>query len=237
MFHPRAPVLAFLSVLMAGAVFADEAGQQPAPSNDATEQPAVATVAPDPASAPQAATAAAAPTEIPYPADRLPVAEPPGFFKLHPLTMPKISMPKPDFAKFKPGSGFAGVGVFNDMINLNGTLLTPNGVFYARAGRFMANNQGAAFNAGWRHPLTAGINEDGYQLGIFAGQVIGDGLNGKKINRMGAGVDVSYQWITPNTLRVFSVGLGAGESKTSGGARLRSKPTPFFSYSISLKIF
>ncbi|HEX5360982.1 MAG TPA: hypothetical protein VFW49_07840 [Fluviicoccus sp.] len=232
MFRPCAPAMALIPLLMAGAVFAEETVLPP--EVQAGETPAAA-AADSQAAEPVAATAA--PAVIPVPDDHLPVAKRPNFFQLHPLTMPKMSMPKPDFAKFKPSAGYVGAGVFNDMLGLNGTVLTPNGVFYGRVGRFADNNEGVAFNAGWRHPLTAAVNENGYQLGLFAGQIIGDGLNGKAINRVGAGADLSYQWAGPHSLRVFSVGVGVGEPLTEGASRLRTKPTSFFSYTVSLKLF
>ncbi|HEX5276906.1 MAG TPA: hypothetical protein VFW42_04470 [Fluviicoccus sp.] len=235
MFRPSAPVMALITFLTAGAVYAEEAVSPP--EVPAGEPASAGTAAEAPAASPEVPAAAEVPATVPVPDGRLPVAKRPGFFQLHPITLPKMSMPKPDYNKFKPSAGYAGVGFFNDMLALNGTVLTPNGVFYGRIGRFADNNEGIAVNAGWRRPFTAAVNENGYQAGFFAGQIIGDGLNGKNINRKGAGADLSYQWVGEHSLRVFSVGVGVGEPLTEGGARLRTKPTSFISYTLSLKLF
>lgn len=212
-----ARLIALIPLVLAQAAVADEAVQ-------AQEPPAVPS----------------APAEVSEPAlpnDRLPTAERPGFFKRHPLTLPKLSMPDPEFAKYKPLGGYAGVGFFNDMIAVNGMAPTEKGQFYLRVGRFFNSNEGIAVNGGWRYPLKGAVTENGYMAGVFAGHIIGESLGGKVFNRLGAGADLAYQWVNPHTVKVLAIGIGVGEEDRLNGYKQRAKPEAFFSYTVNLKVF
>lgn len=246
MFRPLASLLVVIPLALANSAFAEEtsegAAAAPAPATETGATPTGAQVIAESAGAPDAAPAAApavvTESTIPYPNDRLPTAERPGYFKLHPLTLPSIKPPKIEIKDWKPGAGYIGAGFFNDMVSFDSTVLTPKGIFYARVGRFMDAGEGVAVNGGWRNPLNGKSNANGYAVGVFVGHVIGDSLDNKVYNRLGGGADISYQWVNEHTLKVFSIGLGAGKvDEGIRGGRKSSTPKAFFSYSVSLKVF
>lgn len=141
-------------------------------------------------------------------------------------------------AKFKPVSTYVGVGLFSDMLNVNAETVTDLGNFYLRVGKFMESNAGAAFNMGWRHPVTGGRDESGYFVGAFLGQVIASTRNNDDYHRNGVGFDISYQWVNEHTRKTVSVGLGSGfNSRLEGNANESSGPRAFFSFSTALKVF
>ena len=140
--------------------------------------------------------------------------------------------------KFKPVSTYVGIGLFSDMLNVNAETVTDLGNFYLRTGKFMESDAGAAFNIGWRHPVTGGRDESGYFVGAFLGQVIASTRNNGDYHRNGIGFDISYQWVNEHTRKTVSVGLGSGLSRrTDGNASEPSGPRAFFSFSTALKVF
>jgi len=141
--------------------------------------------------------------------------------------------------QLKPVSTYVGVGLFSDMLNANVETVTDLGNFYLRVGRFMESDAGAAFNMGWRHPVTGGRDESGYFVGAFLGQVVASVKdNNEDYHRNGAGFDISYQWVNEHTRKTVSVGLGTGFSRrVDGSANEPSGPRAFFSFSTALKVF
>jgi hypothetical protein len=241
MFRPLASLLVVIPLALANSAFAEEtsdgAAAAPASAEETGATPAGTAATPESGVAP-ATTPTPPEAVIAYPNDRLPTAERPGFFKLHPLTLPSIKPPKIEIKDWKPGAGYIGAGFFNDMVSVDSTVLTPKGIFYARVGRFMDAGEGVAVNGGWRNPLNGKSNANGYAVGVFVGHVIGDSLDNKVYNRLGGGADISYQWVNEHTLKVFSIGLGAGKvDEGIRGGRKSSTPKAFFSYSVSLKVF
>lgn len=141
--------------------------------------------------------------------------------------------------QLKPVSSYIGVGLFSDMLNANVETVTDLGNFYLRVGRFMESDAGAAFNMGWRYPVTGGRDESGYFVGAFLGQVVASVRDGNQdYHRNGAGLDISYQWVNEHTRKTVSVGLGTGFSRrVDGSANEPSGPRAFFSFSTALKVF
>lgn len=141
--------------------------------------------------------------------------------------------------QLKPVSTYVGVGLFSDMLNANVETVTDLGNFYLRVGRFMESDAGAAFNMGWRHPVTGGRDESGYFVGAFLGQVVASVKDyNQDYHRNGAGLDISYQWVNEHTRKTVSVGLGTGFSRhVDSSVNERSSPRAFFSFSTALKVF
>lgn len=141
--------------------------------------------------------------------------------------------------QLKPVSVYTGVGLFSDMLNTNAEAVTDLGNFYLRVGKFMESNAGAAFNMGWRYPVTGGRDESGYFVGAFIGQVVASVRdNNQEYHRNGAGLDISYHWVNEHTRKTISVGLGSGFSRrVDGSANEPSGPRAFFSFSTALKVF
>lgn len=143
-------------------------------------------------------------------------------------------------AKLKPVSTYIGVGLFDDMLNVNAETVTDLGNFYIRTGKFMESDAGAAFNMGWRYPITGKRDDSGYFVGAFLGHVIAASSSSGDYNRNGTGLDISYQWVNEHTRKTISVGMGTGFSrKVDGGARddVPAAPRVFVSFSAALKVF
>lgn len=141
--------------------------------------------------------------------------------------------------QLKPVSVYTGVGLFSDMLNVNTEAVTDLGNFYMRVGKFMESEAGAAFNMGWRYPVTGGRDESGYFVGAFLGQVVASVRNGnQEYHRNGAGLDISYHWVNEHTRKTVSVGLGTGFSdRVDSNANEPAQPRAFFSFSTALKVF
>jgi len=243
MFRPLASWPALIPLLLAGVVQAEEASAPPEDPQAATEQtqvaePPVTEPAPEAvATTPALQPAASGQEQEHAAADRLPTATRQGFMKRHPVSMPKMSMPKPDWSTWKPSAVYAGGTLLNDMVGVNTVALTGKGIFYARLGRFVNLDQGVALNGGWRRPITGTVSTNGYSGGVFLGHLMGDSYGGEKYNRLGIGADLTYQWVNAHTLKSFGVGVGVGEERTGvKGEKKRAKPGAFFSYSVSLKV-
>ena len=104
----------------------------------------------------------------------------------------------------------------------------------------MESDAGAAFNIGWRYPITAERDKSGYFVGAFLGHVIAASSSGGDYNRNGAGLDISYQWVNEHTRKTVSVGMGSGFSrKLDGGAKdgVPAAPRVFISFNTALKMF
>lgn len=135
---------------------------------------------------------------------------------------------------------FGGVGFFNDMMHINGEVVTDWGNFVLRVGEFTDTEHGLAANVGWRLPLAEGADgrTSGYYIGLFAGHVKGDALSTSKgtkiVNRLGGGGDLGYHWVTENTRNVFSVGIGSAEPVREDGKKLNAEPYVFFNLSTAI---
>ncbi len=130
---------------------------------------------------------------------------------------------------------YVGVGLFNDLLHINGELVTDWGSFLLRVGKFLDTEEGVAANVAWRKALTAEDNQtSGYYMGVFAGQVKGDAIAGQVKNRLGAGVDLGYHWVNNETRKVFSVGLGSAEPFEEGEEKVNAEPYIFFNFSAAL---
>ncbi len=142
----------------------------------------------------------------------------------------------PAFADDGPDDFYLGIGMFNDMLNVNMEFVSEDwGNIAVRVGQFRDTGEGIAGNVSWRKPLTSdNPKEDGYFIGVFAGQVVGDSLAGEKYNRLGAGAEMGFHWVNDHTRKVFSVGIGAAEPLEEGGKKKDAVPTIFFEFSIGL---
>ena len=140
-------------------------------------------------------------------------------------------------AKMKPVSTYVGLGLFDDMLNANVETVTDAGNFYLRVGKFIESNASdIAANVGWRMPITNGRDESGYFMGFFVGHVIGASRASGDYNRLGAGADLGYHWVSEYTRKEFSVGLGTGFSEELVSNELEpAAPRIFISFSIALK--
>ncbi|MCB1674119.1 MAG: hypothetical protein KDI00_05575 [Pseudomonadales bacterium] len=142
--------------------------------------------------------------------------------------------------KLKPVSTYMGVGLFDDMLNVNVESVTDLGNFYFRTGKFLESHAGAAFNMGWRYPVTSPRDASGYFVGAFLGQVMASSYNGEEYHRNGAGLDISYQWVNQHTRKTISVGMGSGFSRKADGSAkdgVPAGPKVFVSFSTALKVF
>lgn len=142
-------------------------------------------------------------------------------------------------SKKKPHDGddnyYLGVGMFDDMVNVNVEAVTRWGNFIVRAGTFKNINTGISTNVGWRKPLSGGDPHDsGYFIGLFGGQVMGDNIGDKSFQRIGGGAELGYHWVNDYTRKEISVGLGSAQSETYGTRTLEAAPTVFFDFVISL---
>ncbi len=135
---------------------------------------------------------------------------------------------------------YVGVGLFSDMLNVNVETVTDWGNFMLRAGRFKNANEGMAVNMSWRRPVSPNSNDEydghtsGYYLGLFAGQVAGELFAGESLQRLGAGGEMGYHWVSDYTRTELTVGLGAMQSEKKGNKELTTEPTIFFSLNIAL---
>ena len=140
--------------------------------------------------------------------------------------------------QLKPVSTYAGIGLFDDMLNANVETVTDMGNFYLRVGKFMESHAGMAVNAGWRYPITGERDESGYFMGVFLGQVIASSYTHEDELRNGIGFDLSYQWVNDHTRKTISVGLGTGFSEeVEHDSNEPAQPKAFFSFSTALKVF
>ncbi|MDP2226346.1 MAG: hypothetical protein Q8J78_02585, partial [Moraxellaceae bacterium] len=135
-----------------------------------------------------------------------------------------------------PDDFYIGVGMFNDMANINMEFVTEDwGNIVVRLGQFQGLKEGVAGNISVRKPLTSdNPKESGYFIGVFAGQVVGDALGGETFNRLGGGGELGYHWVNDYTRKVLSVGIGAAEPVEAGGKKSKAEPTIFFEFSIGL---
>lgn len=135
-----------------------------------------------------------------------------------------------------PDDLYVGLGMFNDLLNVNVEYVSEDwGNIVLRVGEFQEVNEGVAGNISWRKPITSdNPKEDGYFLGVFAGQVKGDTPGGEVVHRLGAGGQLGYHWVTDYTRKVFSVGIGAAEEVERNGQVLEAEPMIFFEFSVGL---
>lgn len=154
----------------------------------------------------------------------------------HAADEPLLGSKKAPIKIENPDDLYVGVGVFNDMLNLNLEYVTEeHNYFMLRAGRFHNIGEGFAANMSWRRPLTV---EDklgsGYYIGLFAGQVSGDILQGEVYQRLGGGAELGYHWVTEYTRAEAMVGMGAAQAEEVDGKKLPCEPTIFFNFNIAL---
>lgn len=135
---------------------------------------------------------------------------------------------------------YVGVGLFNDMANVNFETVTDHGNFMFRVGRFKDVDESVAVNMSWRRPIEPNADDEydghtsGYYVGLFAGQLAGEMFAGDYLNRLGAGAEMGYHWVKDYTRAEFTIGLGAMKSETKAGVTLSAEPTIFFSANIAL---
>lgn len=129
---------------------------------------------------------------------------------------------------------YVGVGMFDEMMNVNLEKVTRWGNFMVRAGRFH-KIEALAVNMSWRRPLDGDDgNATGFYLGAFGGQIVGEEVFDEPRMRLGLGGEMGYQWVHEYTRSELTVGLGAAEPVKEGSVKHDAVPTLFFSYTISL---
>ena len=137
-----------------------------------------------------------------------------------------------------PDDIYVGFGLFADMVNFNLEFVTDEwGYLMLRAGRFHNIGEGFAVNGSWRKPLTTDNKlGSGYYIGVFGGQISGDKFDGEVYQRLGAGGELGYHWVTEYTRAEAVIGVGAAMSEKNDvtGRELRTEPTIFFTFNIAL---
>lgn len=129
---------------------------------------------------------------------------------------------------------YVGVGLFDEMMNVNVEKVTSRGNFMLRAGRFH-KIEALALNMSWRKPLEGeGGNTPGFYVGAFGGHILGEMINEDARLRLGVGAEMGYHWVREYTRSELTVGLGAAEAVKDGDIKRDSSPTLFMSYTISL---
>lgn len=129
---------------------------------------------------------------------------------------------------------YLGVGLFNDMLNLNVETVTDWGNFLVRAGTF-GDGEAYGFNLSWRKPLQGDDpRATGYYAGLFGGHVVGEHLYASDELRLGAGIELGHHWVSDYTRFELTVGLGAAEPLEIYGEEFPAEPMLFFNVNWAL---
>lgn len=129
---------------------------------------------------------------------------------------------------------YVGVGLFDEMMNVNVEKVTGMGNFMLRAGRFH-KIEALAVNLSWRKPLEGDDgNAPGFYVGAFGGHIVGEEINNEAHLRLGLGAEMGYHWVREYTRSELTLGLGAAEAVKEGDIERDPAPTLFVSYTISL---
>lgn len=107
---------------------------------------------------------------------------------------------------------YAGVGIYNGMVNANYELSFDTSAVVVRIGRYLQEANDPALNLSYRHYLNAEKNVSDFFVGAVAGQIESERIYNKDFNRLGAGIEVGYQWVSEFTKITASMGVGAAES-------------------------
>lgn len=144
----------------------------------------------------------------------------------------KVDLPKNTHAFY------AGVGLSNGFMHFLAEKPTRIGNFYAKIGQFYGGT-GVAGQVGYRYPYKlTGVNNNGVYVGAFAGHVADDRKDGKRYNRLGAGIDISYLWFDASRIGALSMGLYFAEpTKEANGERKEIKPKLMASISLAAGLF
>lgn len=101
------------------------------------------------------------------------------------------------------------------------------GVFFDSGG---ARTDKIRWVAGIRHRIDEGtMDTSGFYTGLMAGDLDGR----RQYDRLGAGGELGYQWVTDNTRWTLSSGLVALEEQEE--REVDAEPEVFFAFSISLR--
>lgn len=147
-----------------------------------------------------------------------------------------VAAASPAHADQGPDDLYVGVGLFSELLNVNVEYVSEDwGNFVVRVGEFQDVNEGFSGNVSWRKPVSSdNPKEDGYFIGVFAGQVKAERLGKDAEFRLGGGGEFGYHWVSDYTRKVFSVGIGAAEEVERNGKVREAEPTIFFEFSIGL---
>jgi hypothetical protein len=163
------------------------------------------------------------------------------------LLMASVAMaddaPPPVDDTSSPHKYYVGVGFFNNLIDVNGEVVTKDWGNYAYTiGKDSSGELLSHVN--WRTHLGDGTGHDsGYYAGAFAGQVEAHSIADKRFRLLGGGFDIAYHWVDGDTRKIASVGIGTTQkvsrwTQTSSGSSVQtfqnSQPLIFFSFSIAL---
>lgn len=131
---------------------------------------------------------------------------------------------------------FVGIGQFGELLHVNFEHTTRWGNFQYRAGRF-GQDENYGLNFSWRKPLKGeDAHATGFYLGAFAGQVLGEQVNGDSVQRLGGGAEMGYHWVNEYTRKELTVGLGTAEPVKEKNVELDAEPTLFVSFTIALGV-
>lgn len=145
----------------------------------------------------------------------------------------KVSLPKNTHAIY------AGVGFANDHLYVMAEKPTSYGNIYAKIGQFIDGN-GVAGLAGYRYPYQVfggGKNRNGVYPGIFAGHVEVVNKDGKRYNRLGAGLDISYLWFDATRISSLTLGIYFPEPVIRKDDKIAMKPKLMIGASLEAGFF
>ena len=133
---------------------------------------------------------------------------------------------------------YGGFGMTAKLVHLNGEIVTPYGIVYAKPGIFTSNDE-PGIQVGYRYPYHfTGTDQNGYYVGVYAGHTENAEIDGQRKLRLGAGIDLSYVLLSKQRLSTLSVGVG-GSERIEGryGTVKKVEPELQFAYSLSFGIF
>ena len=146
-------------------------------------------------------------------------------------------------AKFKPHmdslkTAYVGLGMTDRLAHGNAELVTPYGIAYGKVGVF-TNGEDMGVQAGFRYPYhLTGTDQNGYYIGAFLGHTENAKVDNEQIQRLGAGVDLSYVMLNAQRISTLSVGLKFSERLTGRyGTEVPADPELQFAYTLSFGVF
>lgn len=143
---------------------------------------------------------------------------------------------------------YVGVGVYNGLVNANYELSFDTSSVVVRVGEYLQEANDPAINLSYRRYLNAEKNVSDFFIGGVVGHIESERIYGKDFNRLGAGIEVGYQWVSEFTKITASMGVGAAEAvehRVNVGTaespsyltkKLDMEPGPMAGISIALKL-
>lgn len=133
---------------------------------------------------------------------------------------------------------YGGFGMTNRLVHGNAELVTPYGIAYSKLGIF-TNGEDPGVQVGFRLPYHfTGTDQNGYYVGVYAGHTENIKLDNEQIQRLGAGIDLSYVKLDKQRISTASLGVQLSENVEGRyGSENKTTPKLQFAYSLSFGIF